>query len=50
MKEIFNIQTIIMATLKDVKSLFFVVLNGYAIYNLTQQQQVWKQKSTFNNY
>lgn len=50
MKQILNIQTIIMATLKDVKSLFFVALNGYAICNIVQQQQVWKQKSTFNYY
>jgi hypothetical protein len=50
MKEFFNIQSIVMATLKDVKSLFLVALNGYAICNLTQQQQVWTQKSTFNYY
>jgi len=48
MKEILNIQTIIMETLKDVKSLFSVALNSYAICNLVQQQQVWTQKSTFN--
>ena len=50
MKEFFNIQSIVMATLKDVKSLFFVASSRYAICNLTQQQQVWKQKSAFNYY
>ena len=50
MKDFFNIQTIIMATLKDGKSLFSVVCNRYAICNIMQQQQVWTQKSTFNYY
>lgn len=50
MKEILNIQTMITATLKDVKSLFLIALNGYAICNLMQQQQVCTQKSTFNYY
>lgn len=48
MKEFFNIQTIIMTTIKDGKSLFSVVCNRYAFCNIMQQQQVWKQKSTFN--
>lgn len=50
MKEFFNIQTIIMATFKDGKSLFSVVCNPYAMRNIMQQQQVWTQKSTFNYY
>jgi hypothetical protein len=50
MKEILNIQTMIIATLKEGKSLFTVVCNRYVICNLMQQQQVWTQKSTFNNY
>ncbi|NEW79796.1 MAG: hypothetical protein GZ086_10320 [Gelidibacter sp.] len=50
MKEILNIQTMITATLKDVKSLFSVAFNGYAVCNLMQQQQVWIQQSTFDDY
>jgi hypothetical protein len=50
MKEFFNIQTIIMATFKDGKSLFSVVRNHYAMCNIMLQQQVWTQKSTFNYY
>jgi len=50
MKEILNIQTLIIATLKDVKSLFSVACNSAAICNRMQQQQVWTQKSTFNDY
>ncbi len=45
MKEFFNIQTMIMATLKDGKSLFSVVCNRYAICSLAQQQQVWNEKA-----
>jgi len=50
MKEILNIHSIIMSTLKDGKFLFSVVCNRYAICNLVQQQQEWTQKSTFNYY
>ncbi len=50
MKEIFNIQSMIMTTLKDLNSAFSVVCNRYAICNNVQQQQVWTQKSTFNYY
>jgi len=50
MKEFFNIQTIIMATIKAGKSLFSVVCNRYTMCNILQQQQVWIQKSTFNYY
>jgi hypothetical protein len=51
MKEFFNIQTIIMATFKDGKSLFSAVCNRYAICSILQQQQVvWTPKSTFNDY
>ena len=50
MKEFFNIQSIVMATIKDGKSLFSVVYNRYMMCNIVQQQQVWIQKSTFNYY
>ena len=50
MKEFFNIQSVVTATLKDGKALFSVVCHRYAICNIVQQQQVWIQKSTFNYY